>query len=248
VNPLAPSFDTVGVLARNEEILAKAASVLLACDISDSSEVGAIHLLTDVFAICETEIQQAIAKPVNSLKSLFPGKIREISLQEIDAEPTERGLKGWYETYCLVQWAEIWSCLGAWVKENNPEFGPRIKRNFDLVKDLDRTTVLKSTQQRERYYRSLRSFLGANDLICIPTAPFPAPIKGSLGVDRTVGDYYPRTLGVTAIAGIGRLPQVSMPVAEVDGAPVGLSLLAAQGKDAFLLSAVRSIFSKIKSD
>ena len=248
VNPLAPSFDTVGVLARDEEVLSKAASVLLACDIPENKEIGTIHLLTDAFEISELKIRQAIVKSVNSLKNLFPGKVRETPLQEIDGEPAERGLKGWYETYCLVQWAEIWSCLGSWVTENDPEFGPRIKRNFGLVRDLNRKTVLNSIRQRERYCNSLVSFLGGNDLICIPTSPFLAPVKGTLGVDRTVGDYYPHTLGVTAIAGIGRLPQVSMPVAEVDGVPIGLSLIAPQGMDAFLLSVVKAVFPNLISD
>ena len=34
---------------------------------------------------------------------------------------------------------------------------------------------------------------------------------------------------------------MSLPVAEVEGAPVGLSLIAAQGEDAFLLAAVRTL-------
>jgi amidase len=63
-----------------------------------------------------------------------------------------------------------------------------------------------------------------------------------LGLDRTYNSqagYYPRTLALTSIAGLGRLPQVTLPLAEAGGVPLGLSLLAAQGNDAFLLSAGR---------
>ncbi len=244
VNPLAPSFDTVGILARDEEVLAKAASVLLACDVPKTVKVGTIHVLADAFEIAEPRIRQEMTRPVELLKSLFPSKVRNTSAQEITSEPPQEGLKDWYEVYCPVQWAEIWSCLGSWVAETNPELGPRIKRNFELVKSLDRTTIGHSTRRRELYYRRLKEFLGPQDLICMPTTPFLAPPKGSLGIDRTMGHYYPRTLSFTAIAGIGRLPQVSMPLPDLEGVPIGLSLVAAQGMDAFLLTVVREVVSR----
>jgi len=65
-------------------------------------------------------------------------------------------------------------------------------------------------------------------------------------MDQRVGDYYKRALSLTSIAGLCRLPQVSMPVShvEVDGLeiPVGLSLIGAFGEDLFLME-VASLFS-----
>jgi amidase len=72
----------------------------------------------------------------------------------------------------------------------------------------------------------------------MPTTPALAPLKGTIAPRgrSATGDYYPRTLSLTSLAGIGRLPQVSLPLAESSGSvPVGLSLLAANGRDAFLL-------------
>jgi amidase len=48
---------------------------------------------------------------------------------------------------------------------------------------------------------------------------------------------------MTSIAGLGRLPQISMPLADVDGAPYGLSLLAGFGHDHFLLANVNAVAS-----
>jgi amidase len=100
---------------------------------------------------------------------------------------------------------------------------------------------VKAIRQREDYFSLLNEFLGPNDLLCMPTAPALAPIKGTLGLDRTKGDYYPRTLSMTAVAGIARLPQVTLPVADVSGVPIGLSLLARHGRDGFLLAAAQSL-------
>jgi len=244
VNPLAPSFDTVGVMACSCEVLANAASVLLACDIPSEVDIGAIHLLEDAFAIPDAQVLDALAGPVRMIKDMFSGRVRETSLRDIGDTASESGLRGWYDAYCQVQWAEIWSCLGSWVEDARPEFGPRVTRNFDHVKNLDRQTILKAVRKRENYYWLLKRFLGPNDLLCMPTTPALAPIKGTLGIDRTTGGYFPRTLSMTSVAGIGRLPQVTLPVGNVAAVPIGLSILAGQGRDAFLLAAARMLASR----
>jgi amidase len=79
-------------------------------------------------------------------------------------------------------------------------------------------------------------------LLCIPTTPALAPRKGDPPKRSSSGSgYYPRTLGLTSIAGIGRLPQVSLPIADADGVPVGLSLLARHGQDSLLLQVAKNI-------
>ena len=71
----------------------------------------------------------------------------------------------------------------------------------------------------------------------MPTTPALAPRKGDMPQRTTSGNgYYPRALALTSVAGIGRLPQVSLPVAQVGNVPVGLSLVGARGEDAFLLA------------
>jgi amidase len=76
--------------------------------------------------------------------------------------------------------------------------------------------------------------LGPRDLLCLPTAPTIAPLKGTASHDRQ-GDYYSRTLSLTSLAGVARLPQVSMPLATASSTPIGLSLVAAHGEDLWLL-------------
>src|SRR6266705_2536000 len=182
VNPLAPSFDSVGVLARSADVLAKVGLVLLA---------GA----------------------------------------------------PWADTFCVIQWAEIKSCLGAWIANAKPEFGPEIAASFQLVNELDRRRIAEAMRRREQYFRSLLEFLGPDDLLCIPTTPALAPRKGDPPKRSSSGSgYYPRTLGLTSIAGIGRLPQVSLPIADADGVPVGLSLLARHGQDSLLLQVAKSVY------
>ena len=248
VNPLAPTFDTVGILASSAEVLVRAASVLLACEENPGEHAGTIHLLEEAFSIADPEVRQALEDPVQRLRSLFGGRLRDTSVWEIysESEASEgKGLQTWHDTYSVLQWAEIESCLGAWVKAAKPAFGPEAAQNFDLVRSLDRRRVRPAAQRREEYSRRLKAFLGPNDLLCIPTTPALAPLKGTIaprGHVSTGDNYYARALSLTSVAGIGRLPQVSLPVAESSGSvPVGLSLLAPNGRDAFLLSTAKRV-------
>jgi amidase len=248
VNPLAPTFDTVGILASSAEVLARVASVLLACEDIPDEEPGTIHLIQEAFSIADPDVRRALEDPVRRLRSLFGRRLRESSVWEIGGE-SARASEGtsfqtWHDTYGVLQWAEIESCLGAWIEATKPEFGPEASQNFDLAKSLDRHRVRPAAQRREEYFRRLKAFLGPNDLVCMPTTPALAPLKGTVAPRgrAAAGDYYPRTLSLTSVAGIGRLPQVSLPLAESSGGvPVGLALVAANGRDAFLLNVAKRV-------
>ena len=108
-----------------------------------------------------------------------------------------------------------------------------------------------AAQRREEYSRRLKAFLGPNDLLCMPTTPALAPLKDTIAARGHVSsgeNYYARALSLTSVAGIGRLPQVSLPVAESSGSvPIGLSFLAANGRDTFLLNVVRKVATFMQS-
>lgn len=236
VNPLAPSFDTVGIFSATCDVLSRVAAVLLACDIPRSVHVGTVHFLREAFEASVPEVNETLNRSADLVKNVFSGKTRTTSLRDIVGDHAAKELRNWYNIYSRIQWAEIWSCLGSWVSETSPSFGPRTKVSFELVKNVDRKETVEAIREREYLYRLLKKFLGPDDLICMPTAPTPAPIKGTLGVDRSTADYYLRTLEMTAVSGIGRLPQVTLPLGNVGGVPIGMSLLASQGMDGFLLA------------
>jgi amidase len=246
VNPLAPSFDTVGVLAQSAEVLAKVGFVLFAAAAPPPSQSGTIHLIREAFALADPNVQAALSEPLRRLREIFGGAVRESSLQELVAGDAGHGFATWVDTFCVIQWAEIESCLGAWIANAKPEFGPEINASFQLMKQLDRRRVPQAVQQREQYFRSLNEFLAPNDLLCIPTTPALAPHKGDPPKRSSSGSgYYPRTLALTSVAGMGRLPQVSLPMADIDGVPVGLSLLARHRQDLLLLEVAKKVDREI---
>ncbi len=89
-------------------------------------------------------------------------------------------------------------------------------------------------KQRAAIRTRLFELLDGEAVICLPTAPGPAPLKAT--PVEALEDIRRRTLNLTCIAGLGGLPQITLPLAEFDGAPVGISLLGAPGSDIMLLS------------
>ena len=245
VLPFAPTFDTVGILANDIDVLTKAAEVLLSFQVPTPPPVVNVYVFREVMSLCDAEVQQALAGPLQSVQESCGCRAQEISIREIDGEDSHAGLTNWFDTFCTLQWAEIWSSLGSWVQARQPGFGPRTKNNFDLTLNLDRRKIGPATRRREDYQRRLNTLLGPNDILCLPTTPAPAPVKGTLKDNarspQTELSYYPRTLSLTSIAGIGRLPQVTLPMGKAGGAPVGLSLAAGCGRDDFLLGVARLV-------
>jgi amidase len=236
VNPLSPTFDTVGILARNADVLSRATSVLLSTLIPADAKPSSIYLLREAFELCDAEVSQALR---HAATNLFGQRLREISMGEIDDEPQET-LRNWYEIYRVLQRAEAVSCLGSWVEATKPKFGPLIAESIALAFNVERELIPEMMDRREKYFARMKSFLRETDLICLPTMCSPAPLKGSLMKrgDPSSRGYYPRALSLTSIAGVARAPQVSMPVADLNGVPLGLSLMARTGEDPFLLSVI----------
>jgi amidase len=240
VMPFSPAFDTVGVLARSAHVLQRAMCILLGGDSPLADPPSQIHLVSEAFAMSDTECARALQTPVDRLRARFDRSFREVSLKQLLDDEDAGDLSKWVDTFRLLRGAEVDSCLGSWVAATGPTFGPAAAAGFAIIRELDRSKIGDAVRRREQLARELQHALGPRDLVCIPTAPTLPPIKGTASHDRH-GDFYSRTLALTSLAGIGRLPQVSMPLADVSGVPLGLSLLAARGEDLWLLAVAREI-------
>ncbi len=240
VMPLAPTYDTVGFFARDLNVLNRVANSLLpiADPAAGPPTVGAIHLIKELFALADSAVQNALTPVVDQLRHTFHGKVRETSLAELCGDVRAANPATWLTIYRVLQGTEMLSCLGAWMESAAPEFGPAPSVGLQFVRSHDRSRVGEAIALRELFCRRLNGALGPHDLLCLPTAPTIAPLKNSKAYDRN-SDYYIRTLPVTAVSGVGRLPQLSLPLGQVGTVPIGLSLAAAHGNDLLLLNVAK---------
>jgi amidase len=80
----------------------------------------------------------------------------------------------------------------------------------------------------------MAALLAGGAVLVYPTSPVPAPPLDSSQADQNA--VRERTMGVTAIAGLAGLCEVTLPAGRSEGAPVGLSLVAGAGRDRALLA------------
>lgn len=241
VAPLAPSFDTLGLFARTPDILGQAAQVLLAEPLVTGTAPRRILMPLEAWAAADPDIQKALEPLVAAFAMHWP--VERCSLEDLAPEAAQ--MEAWCDVFQTIQWAEIRSTLGTWVEQTQPRLGDRTARNFQLTRQMDRSLLPQALECSARWRQSLHKVLTPATLICIPTVPCLAPRRGSLGLDRTEGDYFMRVLALNALAGIGCLPQVTLPLAQAGTIPVGLSILSAAGSDAWLLGALPTVHNRL---
>src|SRR5262249_47586602 len=78
------------------------------------------------------------------------------------------------------------------------------------------------------------ALLGETDVLCLPTSPRNAPLRGTEHHELEVVYRY-QAMSLLGIAGLGGLPQISLPLATLEGCPLGLSLVGRRGADEQLL-------------
>ncbi|KAB8138257.1 amidase [Gracilibacillus oryzae] len=224
VIPLAKSFDTVGVMARSMPVLAKVAALLLHKSPPSSSAFKKVIFPTDVWDLAETPVRQA--KKDIELPKL---EMREEIL-------AENRLEEWKETFRVIQGYEIWENHGEWIENAKPIFGPGIHDRFLWTKTITEKQIAAARKKRDEILLKMQAELDEETLIVMPTAPSIAPLISDSS--DQLQEHREKLLMMTCIAGLNKLPQVTVPWIQYNQAPVGLSFLAANGQDRKLIEFV----------
>ena len=225
---LAPGFDTCGWFARDAALLAGVGDVLLG---GKAASPARVLLAQDAFALAMPEAQQAL-QPALARVAKVLGKPEAVT---VSAE----GLHEWFEVFRVIQFAEIWDTHREWVTRVKPNFGPAIGKRFEAVAKVTPDEVARMKPQREAIAERLDKLLANNAIMLLPTVPDIAPLLNCPHEQTTA--FRERAMGMLCISGIGRLPQVSLPLATVNGCPLGLSMVAARGNDEMLLDIAKNI-------
>jgi amidase len=227
VIPLAKSFDTVGWMTRNPELLCRVGEVLLDAQHSQG-DFTKVFFGEDAWGLLDEECRESLLKSVSTMT--LPQSSEWITL-------SEEGLSQWSSTFRMLQGIEIWNEHGEWIQKVKPIFGPGISERFQWTSTLNQSDCQPQFQYREDIRRSLTELLGENGILVIPTAPGPAPLLNLYG--EKAEQYRAKTMQLSCIAGLAGLPQVTLPLTAEDGLPIGLSFIANQNQDLKLLNWVK---------
>jgi amidase len=225
-----PNSDTTGWFARDAGTFARVSAVMLGEAIPAALPTRLV-VATDAFGFADAETAEALQPLVRALTALMK-EVRE----DLLAPP---GLSAWARAQRTLQPWEAWQTFKAWIERDNPRLQYSVARNLALASMIPESerqwAALLRTEARAR----MRWLLPPGTILCMPTTPFPAPLKGlplpALEPVRA------RILGLAAHGGLTGVPQVSVPGASVNGLPVGLSILGGHGSDTALVAVAQAL-------
>jgi amidase len=228
--PQAPSSDTTGWFARDARTFARVSEVLLGEPIPPARPARLV-VARDAFGLADEETAAALQPVVRRLTAL----VREVR-EDIMAPP---GLTAWARAQRTLQPWEAWLTFKEWIDRQNPRMQWSVARNLALGSAIPESERQWAALVRAEARARLTALVPPGTILCMPTTPFPAPLKG-LPL-ATLEPLRARLTCLAAHGGLAGLPQVSLPDALVDGLPVGLSILGARGTDATLVAVTRAL-------
>lgn len=228
IMPLAPSFDTVGWFTRDVDLLIDVARVFLS-PLELPERPPRLLAVADALDLVDDEARAGFEDAMARLAAdgIETGEVRVL----------RGGLDAWLLHFRVLQMREIWNTHGAWIEQAKPTFGPGIAERFQAASQVTDAAVAAGLAFRQEVAAVLDTLLEGGDLLVMPTVPGAAPRRNRPTAE--IESYRNRALSMLCLAGLCRLPQVSLPLLRAEGCPVGLSLIARHGDDAAVLGAGR---------
>ncbi len=225
----SPSADTVGWFARDAEVFGRVGETLFGAPLPAVLPTRLI-VAVDAFGFADAAVRDALQPMVERLAEVIGARVDETM-----APP---GLSVWQRAQRVLQSSESWATFAPWLDRANPRLAFSVARGLvmgSMLTDEERT---RAALMREEARARLAYLLPPGTILCLPTTPFPAPKRG-LPLHE-LGFLRERISCLTSHGGLTGVPQVSLPGAVVDGAPVGLSIVGGRGTDLALLAVARA--------
>ena len=228
---LAPSFDTCGWFARDIGTFARVADVLLEADAAPLPERVRLLRPDDVWALAEPAAADALQAAADRVQALLgPATGTTAALESFDTM---------YWNFRYLQSREAWLTDGPLIERYAPPLGPGVAERFAWSREVTDAQVATARVFRAAFREHLAALLGTDGVLLMPTMPDIAPLRSDS--EAALEDYRNRAIRMLCIAGLAGFPQLSMPLASREGAPLGISLLGPAGSDRSLIALAQRI-------
>jgi Asp-tRNA(Asn)/Glu-tRNA(Gln) amidotransferase A subunit family amidase len=231
VFPLAPSFDTVGLLAGSVDVLGRAWRALSAVVEPMTGRDAPVRLVlaADVAAWCDPGVAEAVGVAASHRAAQLGVPLVEVSIT------SDGDLGPWIDAFAVLQGAEAWAAHGGWISTANPSFGPGVTARVDAARARTPDEVVAAGAVRRAATGRVLDVLGTGDVLVLPAAPGSAHPLDRTGLDAA--RLRRSTLACTVAASLTGTPSLCLPWTRApDGLPVGVCLLGAPGDDELLIA------------
>ncbi len=228
---LAPSLDTCGYFARDIETFTRVSAVLLSEGVVTMPTKIRLLKPLDLWAMLDEVVSTAQAEPLARIEAAL-GKATDIRVVLDDLQAPSS-----YFRHILGH--EAWEVNGPLIERFCPPLGPGIAERFAWSKTVTDEQVDAANIYREGFKKQLADLLGTDGVLVMPTVADIAPLITDGG--EKMEAYRNRSHQMLCVAGLSGFPQISLPLGQRLGAPLGLSLLGPAGSDMSLVRLAQRI-------
>lgn len=233
VVPLAPSFDTVGILANSGNLIDTVFNVLK--DSNPPQHGRSIERLVaplDLFALVDLEVDTCLRSAVRRLAKTLQ---LSLSWENVIGDDT---LALCRNAFRQQQLSEAWQCHGAWITKKHPKFGPGIAARFDAASKALRPSDYEMSQIKYNIFSLLRQVMLPGSLLVLPVTPNSAPAinQPSSEKEKLRQDLF----SLNVLAGFLGAPELVIPI-QCNSLPIGLGIMGLPGEDEVLTAMASSL-------
>ena len=224
VLPQASSFDTVGWFARDAVTFERVGRVLLQSTATGTTPKRLI-VAKDLFKVVDENVREALSPLVDTIA----GMVGDQTTVRVAPE----GIHCWMTHQRNLQMREAWDTQRDWIEQTNPRLAFEVAIRYQHGMSVTPDQVTASNAVRQEVRSRVNDLLADGAIMCMPSSPAPAPLPDMPVPERQ--ELGVRIGRLTCIGGMTGCPQINLPLAKVDGLPVGLSLMGARGSDEMLM-------------
>jgi amidase len=235
--PLAPSFDVVGILARELVPLRDAFGSIVSPERQISAPLERVLLPADCLESLDSDLAAAIVGLASLLRERIGVAVEETSFARFTDDLVA-------DMFARLQAREIWATHSAWLLENRGFLAPDVQVRLERAELLSRASEEeKATDMRawREYTRDYEEVTSGGTAILLPVMP-GLPPRRSASADELL-KFRVESFRLNAPSSLTGSAQVVVPVRRgVSGLTYGIGLLGIQGQDSSLLAALCSAF------
>ena len=230
---MAPSLDTCGWFTRDIHTFGRVAEVLLGHDPYPLPERVRLLRSPQLDALAQPEALHALLGAMQ--------RVEAVTQSATSLAPDLLDIESMFWSVRHIQGHETWGINRALITRFAPPLGPGVAQRFEWSRQVTDAQMEQAREQRARLQATWKQVIGLDGVLMLPTMPDIAPLN-TLS-ESEMDDFRNRSVRLLCLAGLTGCPQISLPMASRQGAPLGLSLMSPPGSDLSLVRLAQRVMA-----